>query len=114
MPDDPRRSLSAQAGEAILAGAFEHLRPRLLAMVGRRVGGKLATRIDQEEVVQEAYLRARARWNGLSPKPADVDAWVYRQVLDRLVEQIREALGPGRDANRDVPWQDGSAAPLAE
>src|SRR5207245_2471595 len=75
---------------------------------------KLAARIDPEGVVQEAYLRAGPRWNGLSPRPADLDAWVYRQVLDRLVEQIREALGPGRDANRDVPWQGGSAAPLAE
>ena len=51
-------------------------------------------RIDPEGVVQEAYLRARPRWNGLSPKPADLDAWVYRQVLDRLVEQIRERIGP--------------------
>ena len=111
MPDDPNPTLSALAGEAILAGAFERLRPRLLAMIGRRVGSKLAARIDPEGVVQEAYLRARSRWPVREPRPADLDAWVYSQVLDRLRERIRGALGPMRDAGRDVPWPDDSLAP---
>jgi RNA polymerase sigma-70 factor (ECF subfamily) len=114
MPDDSKPTLSVLAGEAILAGAFERLRPRLLAMIGRLVGSKLAARIDPEGVVQEAYLRARPRWLGQEPRPADLDAWVYGQVLDRLRERIRGALGPGRDAGREVPWPDDSAAPLAE
>jgi RNA polymerase sigma-70 factor (ECF subfamily) len=114
MPDDSKPTLSVLAGEAILAGAFERLRPRLLAMIDRRVGSKLAARIDPEGVVQEAYLRARPRWLGQEPRPADLDAWVYGQVLDRLRERIRGALGPMRDAGRDVPWPDDSLAPLAE
>jgi RNA polymerase sigma-70 factor (ECF subfamily) len=114
MPDDSRPTLSALSCEAVLAGAFERLRPRLLAMIGRRVGAKLAARVDPEGVVQEAYLRARPRWSARRPEQADLDAWVYRQVLDRLAERIRSALGPGRDAGRDVPWPDESAAPLAE
>lgn len=114
MPDDSNPTLSVLAGEAILAGAFERLRPRLLAMIDRRVGSKLAARIDPEGVVQEAYLRARPRWLGQEPRPADLDAWVYGQVLDRLRERIRGALGPMRDAGRDVPWPDDSLAPLAE
>lgn len=114
MPDDPKRMLSALADEAVLAGAFERLRPRLLAMIGRRVGSKLAARIDPEGIVQEAYLRARPRWQSREARPADLDAWVYGQVLDRLRERIRGALGPGRDAGRDVPWPDETASPLAE
>jgi RNA polymerase sigma-70 factor, ECF subfamily len=114
MPPDRDPMLSALTGEAVLAGVFERLRPRLLAMIGRRIGSKLAARIDPEGVVQDAYLRARPRWQAMSPKPADLDAWVYGQVLDRLVELIRGSLGPEHDVDRDIPWPDGSAVPLAE
>jgi len=107
-------SLTDLTGEAILSGAFERLRPQLLAMVERRIGRKVATRVDPEGVVQDAFIRARPRWQALSPKPADLDAWVYSQVLDRLIELVRGALGPHHDVARNVPWPDGSAAPMAE
>jgi RNA polymerase sigma-70 factor (ECF subfamily) len=101
-------------GEAILAGTFDRLRPRLVAMVNRRISTKLAARIDPEGIVQEAFVRARARWQALSPKPADLDAWVYGQVIDRLGELVRGAMGPERAIDREIAWPDGSAAPLAE
>src|SRR3974390_1211844 len=94
MPKSSRSSLSDLTGEAILSVAFERLRPRLLAMVERRIGRKVATREDPEGVVQEAFIRARPRWLALDPKPADLDAWGYGQVLDRLIELVRSALGP--------------------
>src|SRR5262245_1832310 len=114
MAGDSKTTLSVLTGEAILAGAFDRLRPRLLAMIHRRIGSKLALRIDPEGVVQEAFVRARPRWQALTPKPDDLDAWVYRQVLDRLRELIRGAMGPERDVDRDVAWPEGSVAPLAE
>jgi DNA-directed RNA polymerase specialized sigma24 family protein len=98
----------------MLSAAFERLRPRLLAMINRRIGRQLAARIDPEGVLQEAYLRARPRWQETDPKPVDVDTWVYGQVHDRLTEAVRAALGPTRDVNRDAAWPDGSADPLAE
>jgi RNA polymerase sigma-70 factor (ECF subfamily) len=101
-------------GEAVLSWAFEQLRPRLLAMIHRRIGRKLATRVDPEGVVQDAYVRARPRWHALEPKPTDVHTWVYGQVHDRLTEVVRSALGPERDVNRDAAWSDGSADPLVE
>jgi RNA polymerase sigma-70 factor (ECF subfamily) len=114
MPKPRKQQQSDLTGEAILSGEFEQLRPRLLAMIYRRVGPKLAARIDPEGVVHEAYLRARPRWQALDPKPADVRTWVYGQVHDRLTEIVRTALGPERDLNRDAAWPDGSADPLAE
>lgn len=115
MPDHSDPTLSALTEEAILTGAFERLRPRLLAMIERRVGPKLAAKIDPEGVIQEALLRARPRWQDLgAARPEDLNAWVYRQVLDRLIERIRAVLGPQRDASREVAWPDHSAAPLAE
>ena len=74
MPGDSKTTLSFLTGEAILAGAFDRLRPRLLAMIGRRIGSKLAMRIDPEGMIQEAFLLARPRWQALTPKPDDVDA----------------------------------------
>ena len=114
MPGDSKTTLSVLTGEAILAGAFERLRPRLLAMIGRRISSRLAVRIDPEGVIQEAFLRARPRWQALTPKPGDLDAWVYAQVLDRFREVVRGALGPEHNLDRDVAWPEGSAAPLAE
>jgi DNA-directed RNA polymerase specialized sigma24 family protein len=107
-------SLTDLTGEAILAAAFDRLRLRLLAMIERRIGRKMAARVDPEGVVQDAFIRARPRWLACNPKPADLDAWVYGQVLDRLIELVRSALGPEHDVARDSPWPDGSAAPLAE
>ena len=114
MPGDSKPTLSFLTGEAMLAEAFQRLRPRLLAMIARRIGSKLAARIDPEGVVQEAFVRARPRWQALTPKPEDRDAWVYAQVLDRFREVVRRALGPEHNVDRDVAWPEGSAAPLAE
>jgi RNA polymerase sigma-70 factor (ECF subfamily) len=114
MPRPPKQQPSDLTGEAVLYGAFEQLRPRLLAMINRRVGPKLAARIDPEGVIHEAYLRASPRWLALDAKPTDVHAWVYSQVHDRLTEVVRSALGPQRDLNRDAGWPDGSADPLVE
>jgi RNA polymerase sigma-70 factor (ECF subfamily) len=114
MPGDSETTLSLLTGEAILAAAFERLRPRLLAMIARRISTKLATRIDPEGVIQESFIRARPRWLMQTPNPDDVDVWIYAQVLDRLREVIRGALGPAHNVDRDVAWPDGSHSRLAE
>jgi RNA polymerase sigma-70 factor (ECF subfamily) len=114
MPGDSKTTLSFLTGEAILTEAFERLRPRLVAMINRRISSKMAARIDPEGVVQESFVRARPRWQALSPKPDDLDAWIYAQVLDRLRELVRGAMGPEHDVDRDIAVLAGSAAPLAE
>ncbi|MFO0950564.1 MAG: sigma-70 family RNA polymerase sigma factor [Isosphaeraceae bacterium] len=118
MPDDSKTTLSSlaqeAAQEAALTSAFERLQPRLLAMIGRRVSSKLAARVDPEGVVQETFIRARQRWLVLDPKPADLDAWIYRQALDRLTERVRSALGKEHDVDREVPWQDGASGALVD
>jgi RNA polymerase sigma-70 factor (ECF subfamily) len=111
---ESKRTLSCLTGEAILAEAFERLRMQLLAMIGRRIGTKLAARIDPEGVVQEAFIRARPRWQALAPKPNDLDGWVYGQVLDRFREVVRGALGPEHDVDREIARAECSVAPLVE
>ncbi len=114
MPGDSKATLSFLTGEAILTAAFERLRPRLMAMINRRISTKLALRIDPEGLVHEAFIRALPRWQALSPKPADLDAWVYGQVLDRFREVVRGALGPVHDVDRHMAWPVGSVGPMAE
>ncbi len=114
MPRDSKPSLEDLTGEAILAGAFDRLRPRLLAMIGRRIGPRLAARVDPEAVVQDAYLRARDRWRAMEARPEDLDVWIYGQVIDRLNELIRSALGPKHDARREVPGRGPAADPMVD
>ncbi len=108
--------LTDLAAKAILSRTFERLRPRLVAMVGRRIDRKyVEATLEPEQVVQAAYNCARPRWLALNPKPFDIKAWVYRQVLDRLGELVRGARGPGQNAGRQETSQHQSApnAPLA-
>ncbi len=114
MPGDSKPTLLFLTGEAILTEAFERLRPRLVAMIDRRISSKLALRIDPEGLVHEAFIRAKPRWQALTPRPDDLDAWVYGQVLDRFKEVVRGALGPEHDVDRDIAWPDGFVGPLAE
>ncbi len=95
-----------------LAERFEYLRPRLLAIVQRRISAKLAARLDPEGILHDAFIRALSRWAKNPCKPAQVNAWIYRQVLDQLTEATRAALGTTRDAARDVPLPEESAFQL--
>ena len=44
-----------------LAQLYEESRPRLLAMLERRIDPRLAVRVDAEDVLGEVYLEARRR-----------------------------------------------------
>jgi RNA polymerase sigma-70 factor (ECF subfamily) len=114
MPGDSKTTLTFLTGEAILTEAFERLRPRLVAMINRRISTKLAAIIDPDGVVQDAFVRARPRWQALTTKPGDPDAWVYGQVLDRFREVVRAALGPKHDVDRNVALPQGRSTSLAE
>src|SRR5438105_47885 len=85
MPSREERSIPpSSVGElAELARAFEEYRARLLAMVRRRVDPALAARIEPEEILQEAYLRARTKWPGRELR-TPVYAWLYGIARDCL------------------------------
>lgn len=101
------------ADEAELARAFQSYRPRLMALIQRRIDGKLTARIDVEGVLQEAFLRARRKWPGYDPRN-DLYGWLYGIVRDRLIETIRSLTGPTRDAGRDIPWPEDSTAKMLD
>src|SRR5438128_532128 len=47
---------------AALGKLFEEHRPKLLAMLRRKIDPVLAVRIDAEEILQEAFFMAHRRW----------------------------------------------------
>jgi hypothetical protein len=63
---------------AALAKEFEAHRPRLLAMLRRRIDPALPPRLDPEDILGEAFLRARVKWSDHDPAVISVYAWLYR------------------------------------
>jgi RNA polymerase sigma-70 factor (ECF subfamily) len=111
--DSESSSFSQLVDEAMLIAAFESARPKLLEMARRKIGVGLAARVDAEGAVQNGYLLARRRWMAATEKPADLYCWIYGIVRGQVIDEIRAALGPNRDAGRDLPWPDDSVAELA-
>jgi len=97
---------------AALAKLFEDHRARLLAMVRRRIDPALAARVDPEEVLAEAFLRAVDRWSDYDPQAISTYTWLYRIVLDCLIEAWRKANAAGRSIQREVPWPERSSVQL--
>jgi RNA polymerase sigma-70 factor (ECF subfamily) len=95
---------------AVLGRLFEEHRARLLVMLRFRIDPTLQPRIDAEEILQEAFLAARAKWArsgpGLSMTPR---AWLYRIVLDTLIEVWRKQTRDCRDPKREMPWPERSS-----
>jgi RNA polymerase sigma-70 factor (ECF subfamily) len=104
---------SSVADWAALGQLLEEHRPRLLTMVRRRLDPKLNPRLDAEEILSDAFLQAQRRWavfqaqSELKPYP-----WLYRIVLDCLIEAWRhETRGP-RDVHRQMPLPEQTSLQL--
>jgi RNA polymerase sigma-70 factor, ECF subfamily len=112
MPEDTRSEQRSEGDDRELARLFEDLRLKLLGIVQRYLGGRLTARIDAEEVLQDAFLRARNRWFVQAPTPANRVCWIYGQVRDQAIEQIRKELGPTRSLNKELPLPEDSIAEI--
>src|SRR5262249_21819629 len=104
---------SSIADLALLGRLFEEHRPRLLAMVQRRMDPALAARVGAEDILAEAFLLARGRW-GRFREQSEVTAyaWLYRITLDCLIEAWRRETRAPRDLHRAMPWADASSVQL--
>ena len=105
---------------ANLGKMFEEYRTRLLAMLERRIDPSLALRVDPEDLLSEAFIAARMRWPSVakemqsqSSDPSKLQyAWLYRVVLDTLIEVYRRHTRQKRDVRLDLPWPDASSIQL--
>ncbi|HEV3081936.1 MAG TPA: sigma-70 family RNA polymerase sigma factor [Gemmataceae bacterium] len=97
----------------VLGQLLEEYRPRLLAMVRRRLDPALASRVDAEEIVNDGFFLAQRKWprfkeqNALSPY-----AWLYGIVRDCLIETWRRETRGLRDARKNQPWPQESSEQL--
>ncbi len=97
-----------------LARLLEEHRPRLSAMVQRRLDPSLAPRISAEDILSDAYLLARQKWNSFDHKNGmTAYAWLYRVVMDCLIEAWRRENRICRSPDREMPWPERSSVQLA-
>lgn len=105
---------STLADMAALGKLWEEHLPKLLAMVRRRIDPSLAVRIDPEAILNDAFLDACRRWARFKEQRRMTPyAWLYRIVLDRLIETWRQETRGPRDLRRDVPLPEGTSIQLA-
>ena len=114
MRDDSSIS-SSVADMAALGQLFQEHRPKLLAMLQRRIDPALAPRIDAEGILTDAFLEARRKWATYKDQSAQTPyAWLYRIVRDRYIEVWRRHSRPCRDYRRTGPMPERSSVQLLE
>jgi RNA polymerase sigma-70 factor (ECF subfamily) len=98
---------------ALLGQLWEEYRPRLLAMLSRRIDPALTVRVDPEEVLADTFLDASRDWRRFrSRDDMSAYAWMYRLALDRLIETWRRETRGRRDLRRNRPWPEQSSVAL--
>src|SRR5713101_4686146 len=105
--------LNSALDMAELARLLEEYRPRLSAMVQRRLDPALASRISAEDILSDAFLLARQKWNSFDHKNGmTAYAWLYRVVMDCLIEAWRRENRTCRSPDREMPWPERSSVQL--
>lgn len=113
MPSSESSLSSTVADFARLGRLLEESRPRLLAMLERRIDPALQKRLGPEDILHEAYLRAHLRWNDFQQnKHLSPYAWLYRLTRDCLYEAWRKHTGGTIDLRKDMPFPERSSVQL--
>jgi RNA polymerase sigma-70 factor (ECF subfamily) len=93
-----------------LASLLEEHRPRLLAAFRRRLSPAVTRRVALEDVLGEAFLKARLRWRAFREQSGlTAYAWLYRMTRDCLIEVLRREGRECRAPEREVSWPEGSS-----
>jgi RNA polymerase sigma-70 factor (ECF subfamily) len=110
-PDDLAELLTqAAAGdEKALAALFSRFRKRLKQMVRLRLNRRLQGRIDDSDILQEAYLEAAKRLpEYLTNRPLPFFLWLRHITGEKLIDAHRRHLGAQmRDAGQEVSLHRG-------
>jgi RNA polymerase sigma-70 factor (ECF subfamily) len=96
-----------------LEALFREHGPRLRAWLGRRIPSSLARRLDADDVLQEAFQLARARYAAFKAQAAlAVYPWLYGIVRDCYHRQWERHTRECRNHLQEMPWPDGSSMQL--
>jgi RNA polymerase sigma-70 factor (ECF subfamily) len=92
---------------------FVQLKPRLLRMVQSRISSRLRSRIDAEDVIQDALRRLVENLGDKQPGSVEqLRAWLYKKVWSQLQDELRKWNRSQRDMDRVVPLPDESVTDL--
>jgi RNA polymerase sigma-70 factor (ECF subfamily) len=111
---------AAAGDEAAVTELFTRYRKRLKQMVRLRLNRRLQGRIDESDILQEAFLEAAKRLREyLAKKPLPFFLWLRHITGEKLIDAHRRHLGAKiRDAGQEVslhrgPMPAASSASLA-
>ncbi|MBI3407609.1 MAG: sigma-70 family RNA polymerase sigma factor [Planctomycetes bacterium] len=112
--NDPDPTTGASLADfAQLGQLLEEHRPKLLAMLERRIDPGLAVRLDPEEILSDAYVLARRKWAKFRDQERMTPyAWLYRIARDCLIEAWRKQTRAGRDLRRAIPFPEQTSLQL--
>jgi len=113
MPDpDATPAEPAFPGREEVGGLLESFRPRLQRMLALRLDPRLRSRVDPEDVLQEAFAEVVGRFDDYrAARPMPFFVWVRFLTAQRLAKVHRRHLGAARrDAGREVGRRAGPAA----
>ena len=66
-----------------------------------------------EDILSNAFLQARLRWHSFQEQDGmTAYAWLYRIVMDCLIEAWRHETRDRRDLDKDMPWPERSSVQL--
>jgi len=83
-------SAQTVAEMAALGKMLHEHRPALLAMLERRIDPKLASRMNAEDLLSEAFLEARRKWDWFKDQSElSPYVWLYRICLDTIIAAWR-------------------------
>ncbi len=101
---------AAGGDQAALNELFGRYRERLKRMVRLRLNRRLAGRVDDSDVLQEAFLEAsRKLGDYLKDRPLPFFLWLRHLTGQKLIEVHRRHLGAEmRDAGREVSLHRGA------
>ena len=99
----------------VIVELFEANRDKLLALIRRKLSPRLRKRIDPEDILQDAMLRAskRKEWLASALSPQQQARNLERIVSEQTIDRVRAELGPARNSDRDLHFPDESVAQLA-
>src|SRR5438093_7827930 len=101
------------ADMADLGRLLEEHRSKLLAVVRRRLDPALARRISPEDILSDAFLQARRKFSAFNEQHTmSAYAWLYRIVMDCLIEAWRHESRDCRDPHHEMPWPERSSVQL--
>jgi RNA polymerase sigma-70 factor (ECF subfamily) len=110
-PEDVAELLTqAAAGdEQAMAQLFQRFRKRLKQMVRLRLNRRLQGRVDDSDILQEAYLEAAKRLRDyLTNRPLPFFLWLRHLTGEKLIDIHRRHLGAQmRDAGQEVSLHRG-------